>query len=149
MADKTGERTEWCLLRDTILLGVLGIAAYRDWKEKSICLYLPVFAGIAGLLLQLFAGEYTLVDLAGGAAVGLVVVLIAACSGECVGMGDGLMLMASGIFLGFWRNLELLITALLFVGGVALFLIVVKRKKKDYRVPFIPFLLAAYLVQLG
>lgn len=138
-----------CLLGDTILLGVLGIAAYRDWKEKTVCLYLPLLAGIMGLLIHLAFREHTLADVLGGVGIGIIVLLIAACSGECVGMGDGLMLMASGAFLGFWRNLELLLTALLFVGAAALFLIVIKRKRRDYRVAFLPFLLAAYLLQLG
>lgn len=135
-------------IESVVLLGVLAVTAYRDWKEQKVYLYIPLIAGIAGLLLHIFFAEQTVWEVLAGVLVGALVVLIAYVSQERVGMGDGIMLMVSGIFLGFWRNVELFFTALLMVGLVALFLLVVKRKGRNYRVPFLPFLLAAYLVQL-
>lgn len=132
-----------------MLLGIMGIAAYWDWKERKIYISLPILAIIAGLLVHVLCREQTITDAIGGAGIGLIVLLIASCSNESVGIGDGLMLIASGIFLGFQRNLELLLTALFLVGGAALFLIVVKKKKRNYTIPFLPFLLAAYLLLLG
>lgn len=137
------------LIGKMLLLGVLAITAYRDWKEKVIYLYVPMLAGVAGLILHLFYQEHTIMDVFCGTGIGAVVILIAMISGESIGIGDGVMLMVSGIFLGFWGNLALFFTALLLVGLAALFLVVIKRKEKNYRVPFLPFLLVAYLFQLG
>lgn len=136
------------LIGKTVLLGVLGVTAYRDWKEQNVYLYMPVLAGIAGVLLHLFYQENTITDMLLGVSIGGIVVLIAWISKESVGMGDGMMLMVSGVFLGAWGNLQLILTALLLVGGTALFFVVIKRKGRDYRVPFLPFLLLAYLFQL-
>ena len=144
-----GEGGGICLVGETVLLGVLGMAAYKDWKEQRVYLQMLFVAGIAGLILHLLYEEHTLVDLLGGVGVGVVILLISWGGGECIGLGDGMLLMVSGLFLGFWDNLRLLMTALLLVGGVALFLLVIKKKKRSYRVPFLPFLLAAYLFQLG
>lgn len=135
-------------ISDTVLLILFTITAYQDWKEQNICLYMPIAAGVVGLILHLLFWERTMIDLLLGVVIGVGVLLIAWVSRECVGAGDGIMLMISGIYLGFWGNLELLLTALLLVGIAALFLIVVKRKGKNYRVPFLPFVLVAYLIQL-
>lgn len=131
-----------------LLLGVLGLGTYWDWKEKQIYLYLPIFAGIVGIILHLVLGEHTWMDIALGMAIGIVVLVISWTSRESIGTGDGMMLIASGAFLGGWGNLELLMIALLLVGVTALFLIVAKRKGRKDRLPFIPFLLVAYLFLL-
>ena len=78
-----------------------------------------------------------------------VLLLAAWVSREEIGYGDGAMLMASGIFLGFWRNVELFLTALMLIVPAALFGLIVKHRRKDYRMPFLPFLFAAYVFQLG
>ena len=131
-----------------MLLGALAITAYRDCKEKSIYLYLPIVAGVMGVILHIFFLERGVADMLWGVGIGGCVILLAWISKESIGVGDGIMLMVSGIYLGFWENLELLFTALLLVGVTALFLMVVKKKRRDYRVPFLPFLLVAYLFQL-
>lgn len=137
------------VLGSITLLGILTVAAYRDWKEQSICLYVPMVAGIMGVLLHVFCQEHSLADILMGAGVGLVMLFVAWLGKESIGMGDGAMLMVSGVFLGFWRNIELLLTAFFLAAIAALFLLVVKRKGKGYRMPFLPFLLVAYLFQLG
>lgn len=137
------------MLGNMILLGILAVTAYRDWKEQRICLYVPLGAGIIGVLLHLFYQERSLADIFMGAGVGIAMLLVAWLGRECIGMGDGVMLMVSGVFLGFWRNLELLFLALFLTAVAALFLLVVKKKGRDYRMPFLPFLLVAFLFQLG
>lgn len=136
------------MIGNAVLLGVLAVSAYRDWMEKKICIYGPLLCGIAGILLHVIFQERTHVEVLGGVAVGGAVLLIAWLGRGCVGSGDGIMLIVSGIFLGFWRNLTLLLTALAMAAVAALFLLVVKRKERKYRLPFVPFLLAAYLLQL-
>lgn len=136
------------MLQNTILLGVFAVTAYHDWKEKTICLYAPLITGVFGILLHILNQEHTIGDILGGIAVGATVLLIGWISGECIGFGDGIMLIVSGIYLGFWANLSLFLTALLISGIAALFLLVTKKKGKNDRIPFLPFLFAAYLLYL-
>lgn len=131
-----------------VLLGVFGLGTYWDWKEKQIYLYFPILASIVGMILHLIFQEHTWKELLFGMAIGVVVLLVSYLSRESIGMGDGMMLIASGTFLGFWANLELFMIALLLSGVTALFLIVVRRKGRKDRLPFIPFLLVAYLFLL-
>lgn len=136
------------MIGNAMLLGILAVGAYRDWKEKHIYLYLPAGALVLALILHILCRERAITDMLSGAAVGVIMIIIGRFTGEAVGIGDGLMLVASGVFLGFWENLCLLMTALLLVGCAALLLATLGKKRKDYRVPFLPFLLAAYLLQL-
>ena len=136
------------LLGKAVLLAALGITAYRDWKEQNVYLHMPLLTGAAGVLLHLLYQKNSIADLLLGVGLGGVIVLLAWGSSGEVGIGDGMMLMASGTFLGAWGNLELFLTALFLAGTAALFLVTVKRKERDYRMPFLPFLLAAYLLQL-
>lgn len=136
------------MIGNTVLLGVLAISAYKDWMEKKVYIYGTLFCGIVGILIHVLFQERTLTDMLGGVAVGIAILFVAWLGRECVGIGDGIILVVSGVFLGFWRNLMLLLTALLLAAVAALFLIVVKRKERKYRLPFVPFLLAAYLMQL-
>lgn len=131
-----------------VLLLVLAGAAYEDLKEKRIHVFIPVGAAAIGLPLHLLWRQQTFGDVLLGMAVGVVVLLFAVLGRGGIGAGDGMTLAASGIFLGFWANLTLLMTALMFAGVAALFLLVIKRKGRNYRMPFVPFLLAAYLFGL-
>ena len=129
-------------------MGILAITAYVDWKEQEVPLSGLLLAGAGGLLLQSACRDMEIADIVSGAAVGVLALILARVTGEAIGAGDGAILVVSGIVLGFWRALGLLMTALLISGAVALFLLVIKRKGRKYRLPFIPFLLAAYLLQL-
>ena len=133
---------------NVVLLGTLALGAYQDWKEQQIHILLPVAAGLLGVFLWLVRPQFTLEELVGGIGIGLVLLLTAWLSHGQVGAGDGAMIILCGIFLGFWKNMELFFTALMFVALAALGLIVIKKKRRDYRMPFLPFVLAAYLVQL-
>ena len=111
---------------EVLLLGIFAVTAYRDWKEQMICVYVPLAAGIAGLVLHLMLPTQKLTDLLLGAGIGAVLLLAAWVSREEIGYGDGAMLMASGIFLGFWRNVELFLTALMLIVPAALFAFAMK-----------------------
>lgn len=135
-------------IEKVILLLVLAWVSYEDCNEKQIRLYLPLAAAAVGIVFHLCYRERTLVDILLGIGIGIVLLLIAWVSRGSVGAGDGIMLMVSGLFLGFWENIVLFMTALGMVSMAALFLIVIKRKERNYRLPFLPFLLAAYLFWL-
>ena len=48
---------------EVLLLGIFAVTAYRDWKEQMICVYVPLAAGIAGLVLHLMLPTQKLTDL--------------------------------------------------------------------------------------
>ena len=75
----------------------------------------------------------------------MVMLLVSWVTKESIGAGDGLMLIACGVFMELWITVTLLMIAFGLVGLTALYMIVVKKKGKGYRLPFLPYLLVAYL----
>lgn len=131
-----------------VLLLILAVAAYQDYREKQISLYIPLLGAASGIALHVLYQEMALKDILLGMTIGIGLLLGAWISGGSIGVGDGMMLMVSGLFLGIWDNVVLLMTAFGMIGMAALFLIVMMRKGKNYRLPFLPFLLTAYLFWL-
>lgn len=134
--------------RNVILLGALSLGAYQDWRERQIQLAPQVLAGVSGFVLWVVDRTYTAAELAGGIGIGVLLLLLAALSRGQVGAGDGVMIIVSGVFLGFWRNFELLLSAMLLAAIAALYLLVVRKKGRGYQMPFLPCLLIAYMLQL-
>lgn len=131
-----------------ILLGILIITAYTDWKERNVYLHVLAVGGAVGVLCGLFGPGPALSERVGGALIGLAVLVVGWLGKGCIGSGDGLVLAVSGIFLGFWENLLLLLVSLLLAGVAALLLMFLKKGERGLRMPFVPFLLTAYLLSI-
>lgn len=131
-----------------VLLLVLFVIAYRDCKERTIDIRVAGIAGVSGIILGMAAQPANWVDRMEGAAIGLVLILLALVSGQVLGVGDGVVFVITGIFMGFWGNVELFLVSLWLAGILALFLLIVKKKGRKYQIPFVPFILGAYVLML-
>ncbi|MGN0348290.1 MAG: prepilin peptidase [Roseburia sp.] len=136
------------MIQKVVLLGALAAAAYKDYREQKVYVQGMLGVGMLGILLQIVYQSPALFDMLAGAAIGVGVLVLAWLTKESIGFGDGIAVVVSGIFLGFWKNLELILAALFLAGVAALLLLVIKKRGRKYRVAFLPFLAAAYLLQL-
>lgn len=136
------------LIQKAVLFCVLIMTAYEDWKYKTIRTSVLCVSGAAGIVLHLYNMPNDSRDMILGAAVGVGIWVLAAVSGERIGKGDGALFTVSGIFLGFEKNLALFLTALFLAGIAAFFLLTIGRKERSYQIPFVPFVLAGYLMVL-
>ena len=68
---------------EVLLLGIFAVTAYRDWKEQMICVYVPLAAGIAGLVFHLMLPTQKLTDLLLGAGIGAVLLYFSGILAEC------------------------------------------------------------------
>lgn len=128
------------------LLSMLGICSYEDIRWKRVGVMFILGFGVLGFILHLFFPAHTVPEILGGMAIGIVMFLISILSNESIGKGDALILTISGIYLGFWKNLFLLFGACLLLGMVGM--VYLARGKRRITLPFVPFLLATYLVIL-
>jgi leader peptidase (prepilin peptidase)/N-methyltransferase len=92
---------------------------------------------------------FSLELMAGGMAVGGMLVLASLLSGGKIGIGDGVVLTVSGIYLGLWDNLWLLMLSSFLLVAVAVGVWITKQKDKKDEIPFVPFVFLAYLLYLG
>ncbi len=133
------------MLQNTLVLGFFSISAYQDFRNKKINIYFLLTGAIIGLLFHLYSMEFDIIEILFGMGIGIMILLCGFLLGGGVGLADGVILIISGIFLGFEKNMEVFVAGLFLSGITSLFLSVIKRKGRTYRIPFAPFLLAGYL----
>lgn len=141
--EKVGE-----VLRVGCIVVLLFFNSVLDMRKKEISLCSLLLLGMVGVGLNIGFRYQSFAEAAGGAGVGLVLLLLSAATRGMVGLGDGLLLCVAGIYLGFWETFGLLTAGLLcvfLVSGIGL--LSGKMGKKD-RLPFVPFLCAAFLIKL-
>lgn len=131
------------------VLGLLGICAWEDFRKKQLHVVTILGFAIFGILLHLCLQKLTLQDMAGGMAIGGLLFGVSVLSGEKIGKGDALLVLVTGIYLGFWDNLKVLWGGTLLAAVAAFFLVFVKKKGRDYRMPFVPCLLVSYICCLA
>ena len=167
----TGIKILVMLLRAGFLL-LLGVAGWQDYKYRRIKVNVFLGFGIFGDILRgvglvmekpfqgctvpgawLLLGSYW-ADIGAAMGIGLLLLILSAVTREAVGRGDGWFFVVSGIYLGFWRNLELLCASLflcLIAGGViaALNLVRDREGSANIRKLSLPFLAFAVPAGLG
>lgn len=131
-----------------ILLGMLGLYAMEDIRKRTITVRYMILFGAVGLGLHIYRQEMTAISLLLGVAVGIGMILLSLVTRESIGMGDGFVLMTTGIFLGGAANVELLFYGLLYAAVFSLGIVVFQKKKKKREIPFIPFLFLGYLTMI-
>lgn len=133
-------------MKEIIIVGsLLLISSLLDICYKKISLILLTLYFLGGLVWRIGFCNISVIAVLSGITIGMFMLLISKLSNGAVGMGDGLLLIVTGCLLGIRKNLMLLFVGLVVAALVSLFLIVIKKVKKNYEIPFVPFLLIAYV----
>lgn len=130
------------------VLVLLAIFADQDIREQRLSFLWLLGAGGMGIIFWLCRRTIAWESLLGGIAVGAFLVLFAIFTKERIGIGDGILFCVTGIFLGMAENIILLMTAFLLAAGYAIILLVRKKCDRNSQIPFLPFVLGAYIVLL-
>ena len=134
------------------LLAFLGICFYTDIKYKKIYLLPVLIWAVAGMgwMVYVSKGPIGIIALQGCIRLfpGFLMILIAVATKEAIGIGDGVVFAITGIYLGTYKNIQLILLSLLLCTIVSIFLLCFKKGKKKQKIAFIPFLLAGYMLIL-
>ena len=136
------------LIQKTVLLLELFLCAWIDNRERMVYVWLLLPAGLFGIGVQLCLGGLSVTEMVCATLPGVACLLLSLVTKGSIGAGDGMVLIMTGIFLGFWENLNLLVCSLMLSGILALFLLVLKKKRRNDRLPMLPFVLVAYVGML-
>lgn len=134
-------------IRVIVLLLLLGSCAWQDFRKKTILVWPVILCGGLGFAGNLIHGGST--EIPGmllGMIPGAALLLAGWVSRGQIGAGDGLTVLTMGIYLGFWETMEIFFYASLSAGVVAFFLMYARKKKKNYEIPFLPFLFFVFVV---
>ena len=135
-------------MQKVMVLGLLGLCSLEDVKHKHLTIIYILMFGIGGVVLHLFAPVCSIYSILCGMLLGVAMIVISAITRGSVGMGDGILLVVTGVYLGGYENLELFMTGLLLSALWSLGLLVFKKKKRKDEIAFVPFLLLSYFVML-
>lgn len=129
-----------------LVLGVLlFVCAIMDIKYKKISLILlgTVFVGM--LIILPFRKEISMIEGLCGILVGGSLFGINKVTRGQIGIGDACLFCVTGVCLGFWDNMGLLLYSLFFASIFSAFLILIKKVGKKYTIPFAPFVLLGFV----
>lgn len=135
-------------MQNAILLILLFICAMEDLKRKEVTVMYILLFGIIGVVSHLFYPNCSIYSILWGLLLGLSIMAVSLFSRGNIGMGDGILLTVTGVYLGGYKNLELFLTGLFLAGIWSLGLLVLKKKKRKEKIAFMPFLLIAYAFML-
>ena len=135
-------------MQNVILLILLIICAVEDFKRKEVTVTYVLLFGTVGAVLHLFYPNCSSYSMLWGLLLGIGVMAVSLLSRGSIGMGDGILLTVTGVYLGGYENLELFLLGVFLAGIWSLGLLVLKKKKRKERIAFIPFLLVAYAFML-
>ncbi len=127
-----------------LMVGFLGINLWTDIRRRQISLLSVGIFLVLGILYQCFYLKQGTVMLL-GLIPGVVLVAVSKATSESLGMGDALLMLVLGIYLGLEEAVNVLLLSLFLAAIWAGILLVVRRKKRDYEFPFVPFLLLGYV----
>jgi len=136
-------------IKMVILLIGLFLCAWIDWRREQVSIPILIIAAMAAVFIHLLLQEESVFYLVSGMMIGIVMLLCGLFTKESIGYGDGCLFMMTGLFLGFWENLALLVLASVLAGVSAVLLLLMKKRKKQDRIPFVPFVFVAYVCMLG
>ena len=131
-----------------LVLGLLSLCSFEDVKYRRLTVIYIFMFGIAGVILHMFAPVCSIYSILWGMLLGLVLILISVATRGSLGMGDGILLVVTGVYLGGYGNLQLFLYGLLLSALCSLGLLALKRKKRKDEIAFVPFLLLSYFFLL-
>ncbi len=133
-----------------ILIFYLLICSIVDVKEKKIPVYL-LYIGIClssfYFIFQFYTEERQISDLIISLIPGVSLILICKVSKDAIGMADALIFIITGLILTPYRSLLMMIIAFFLSFLFSCVLIIIKKAKKNARIPFIPFILFSTIIQ--
>lgn len=130
-----------------ILFVFLLLCSLWDWKSRSV----PVWLCYGGALLMTAAvfvtKEMTMAEAVGGMLPGIFLLGIGWITKGQIGSGDGIVFMVTGLGLGIWYNCLLLAGALSISFLWSLLFLTMKKINLKTKFPFLPFVLAAFVLE--
>jgi len=130
------------------VLSYLAYQTYKDIREKSVSLISIIIFSLAGVFINICITNISLFSMFLGISVGLGVILLGKLMKDGIGTGDGAVLGSIGILIGGKMSLLVFIIAITISAAVVIVLLTFKKVKMKQELPFVPYILCAYVWML-
>lgn len=132
-------------MKELLVFILLIILTISDVKKREISLAVISLFAIIGVIMIGIDSDRDIWGIIIGILVGIMLIFFSYISREGIGYGDGLVFIVTGLYLGGYRNIELLLTSVFLASlyGIIIFIICKNYRK---RIPFIPFIMLSFIV---
>lgn len=131
------------------LVSLFGLTSFDDIRTKQVRVLEIIIFAVFGIILNIYYRTNSLTSIMGGLMIGGVIYLFSIVSKEKIGKGDALIIMVSGLYLGFFDTLILLWLASVFAAVFGGIYMLAHKNKGDIELPFVPFLLLGYMTMFS
>lgn len=130
----------------TVIVGLLLFAAaVIDLKSRQISRGFILVLMLVSFIGIFVRADFGIWNAAGGALIGFCAVGLSMISREQIGRGDGLVIAALGLMLGFRECLATVCLASVIMALVSVMVLLLKKGNRNMRLPFIPALFVGYV----
>lgn len=136
------------MIQSYILLGTLGVHSIEDIREKKITVSITLVSAILGIVLHLVYQNQSIYAMLAGSISGLGILGMSVLTKGKIGMGDGVVFMLTGLYLGVLDNLVLMSISFLLAGIWGMIRLFFCHCKRGERIPFLPFLFVGYMLMM-
>lgn len=141
------KRLKWGLnkMKTIVITIFLILSTLIDLRKKEVNISLCISVALVGLIYEIFISKTDILSIILGILPGIFLMLTSIVTNEEIGKGDAAILSTIGIFLGLKKTILVLIYALfstIIIGGI---LLLIRKKNKKYKIPFVPFILFSYI----
>lgn len=129
-----------------VLLGICMIHDLRSKKIPAVWIWLCMLVTIGYRIYGIVTAKSSAIECFLSILPGIIIIIFSHVSKQ-IGIGDGLLIVAIGLYLG-WKNMLVVLTlAFLLAAVFSLGYSLMMRNWKNYRIPFVPFLCLALGIQ--
>lgn len=134
-----------------VIIGMLlFVAGAMDLKSKTISrgiIFVLMIVCFAGAFIKVFINkEFGIWEIIGGVLIGFCAIGLSMVSREQIGRGDGLVIVAIGLMLGFRKCLFAVCMASIIMTLVSVIVLILRKGNRNTRLPFVPALFAGYVM---
>ncbi len=134
------------IVRSVLAAVLLIVEGISDIKKREILLSGPIIAAALSVILLVIDPQRNISGALLGLAEGIVIIVFSFISNEAIGFGDGAVLCATGLLLGWKDNLFLFFWACLFCAVFSVIALIFRKAGKKTKIPFVPFMVPALLI---
>lgn len=129
------------------ILGILVLLILSVWdmKFKEYPLWIILVGIFTALAADYFYFQMSINQIGSRCFVGIATMAMSCIKSLGIGMGDGLVLIFTGLLIGNVGNLKLIITSIYLFLGCFIFSLTVKKAEISHEIPFIPFITIGFI----
>lgn len=136
------------------ILILLIICSITDIKTKQISLKICISFLMFGFGWKIMIEDMSLMDISlvnicFGTVPGIILYAVSILSRGGIGKGDAVLMGVIGMYIGIKNSIILFVSALLLIACFSIVLIILKKGNMKTKIPFVPFILIAFIIQAG